>query len=278
MVYDVVFSCGQTMRSRWSNDTPAPAKYYNSNIGRFISLDPWSGDISDPQSLNKYTYVRNNPLKYIDPNGEETEIWIKHPINNEGKHFYNKDYGHTMIKIDDEVYDFISGNGDVINGPGKLQKQDISEKMKYYHQDDGAVFTVFKLKLDTEGKQEDRIAEHLEYWIQNQDELPNYRVLSNNCTDYIVEELLNEFANFDIKSSIDTPVELSNELFDSDKVSEISGGYELDNKFRKVSLSNDQKKSHGAVMKRIRGARNTVYSIYKRIKKGQSDRKRPENE
>ncbi len=47
------------------------ARYYDSGIGRFISLDPWFGDISDPQSLNKYAYVRNNPLKYVDPSGEE---------------------------------------------------------------------------------------------------------------------------------------------------------------------------------------------------------------
>ena len=45
------------------------ARYYNSHIGRFISIDPWSGDITDPQSLNKYAYVRNNPLKYTDPSG-----------------------------------------------------------------------------------------------------------------------------------------------------------------------------------------------------------------
>ena len=46
------------------------ARYYNSHIGRFISIDPWSGDITDPQSLNKYAYVRNNPLKYTDPSGK----------------------------------------------------------------------------------------------------------------------------------------------------------------------------------------------------------------
>jgi RHS repeat-associated protein len=46
------------------------ARYYDSGIGRFISIDPWSGDITDPQSLNKYAYVRNNPLKYVDPEGE----------------------------------------------------------------------------------------------------------------------------------------------------------------------------------------------------------------
>lgn len=46
------------------------ARYYDSAIGRFISIDPWSGDLSNPQTLNKYSYVTNNPLKYVDPSGE----------------------------------------------------------------------------------------------------------------------------------------------------------------------------------------------------------------
>jgi len=53
------------------------ARYYNSSIGRFISQDPvfiglGSGQIevlSDPQLLNSYSYARNNPLAYIDPDG-----------------------------------------------------------------------------------------------------------------------------------------------------------------------------------------------------------------
>ncbi|MBN2086711.1 RHS repeat-associated core domain-containing protein, partial [Candidatus Peregrinibacteria bacterium] len=53
------------------------ARYYNPDIGRFTSLDPWSGDIKDPQSLNKYSYVRNNPLKYVDPSGEIVEVAAK---------------------------------------------------------------------------------------------------------------------------------------------------------------------------------------------------------
>jgi hypothetical protein len=43
-----------------------------SSMGRFMSPDP-SGlmyaDPTNPQSLNLYSYVLNNPLKYLDPNG-----------------------------------------------------------------------------------------------------------------------------------------------------------------------------------------------------------------
>jgi RHS repeat-associated protein len=48
----------------------ANARYYDARIGRFVSLDPLEGDIMNPQSLNKYAYVMNNPMKYVDPSGE----------------------------------------------------------------------------------------------------------------------------------------------------------------------------------------------------------------
>jgi RHS repeat-associated protein len=45
------------------------ARYYNQRIGRFMSLDPMAGDIHDPQTLNRYAYVRNNPGNLTDPSG-----------------------------------------------------------------------------------------------------------------------------------------------------------------------------------------------------------------
>lgn len=42
---------------------------YKPELGRFISEDTYEGDISNPLSLNLYTYVHNNPLRYIDPTG-----------------------------------------------------------------------------------------------------------------------------------------------------------------------------------------------------------------
>ncbi len=45
------------------------ARYYSPSTGRFITKDTYEGEINNPLSLNLYTYVHNNPLKYIDPSG-----------------------------------------------------------------------------------------------------------------------------------------------------------------------------------------------------------------
>ncbi|MFH1947125.1 MAG: RHS repeat-associated core domain-containing protein [Candidatus Magasanikbacteria bacterium] len=51
------------------------ARYYNPTTGRFISRDPFLGRDGDVLSKNSYIYVKNNPLKYVDPTGEiEEEI------------------------------------------------------------------------------------------------------------------------------------------------------------------------------------------------------------
>lgn len=41
------------------------------STARFIQPDPIISDVYDPQDLNRYTYVRNNPYKYVDPSGNE---------------------------------------------------------------------------------------------------------------------------------------------------------------------------------------------------------------
>ncbi|MGH9874929.1 MAG: RHS repeat-associated core domain-containing protein [Pyrinomonadaceae bacterium] len=53
------------------------ARYYSSTQGRFASPDaPFEDQVADePQSLNLYSYVVNNPLRYIDPFG----LWRKTP-------------------------------------------------------------------------------------------------------------------------------------------------------------------------------------------------------
>ena len=65
------------MRDPESNLDYFSARYYNSNVGRFMSPDP-SGlafaNPANPQSLNLYSYALNNPLINIDPRGMEC-VW-----------------------------------------------------------------------------------------------------------------------------------------------------------------------------------------------------------
>jgi RHS repeat-associated protein len=54
------------------------ARYQGTGLARFLSTDP--GDDTDtevPLSWNKYTYVRDNPLKFLDPDGKATELHSK---------------------------------------------------------------------------------------------------------------------------------------------------------------------------------------------------------
>ena len=45
------------------------ARFYVPSIGRFASADTIIPDPANPQSLNRYTYVRNSPLNRVDPTG-----------------------------------------------------------------------------------------------------------------------------------------------------------------------------------------------------------------
>lgn len=44
-------------------------RYYDPELGRFISPDPFIGQPGDPQNHNRYSYVINNPVNGIDPSG-----------------------------------------------------------------------------------------------------------------------------------------------------------------------------------------------------------------
>jgi RHS repeat-associated protein len=50
----------------------ARARYYRSSHRRFTSADPYGGSYrrGNPQSLNRYAYVGNDPINWSDPSGE----------------------------------------------------------------------------------------------------------------------------------------------------------------------------------------------------------------
>lgn len=52
------------------------ARSYNATIARWISPDSIVGNGYDPQSLNKYGYVRNDPINLVDPDGMWPDLVI----------------------------------------------------------------------------------------------------------------------------------------------------------------------------------------------------------
>jgi RHS repeat-associated protein len=45
------------------------ARFTSTTTGRFLSADPITPGTMDPQGLNRYAYVRGNPVRFTDPSG-----------------------------------------------------------------------------------------------------------------------------------------------------------------------------------------------------------------
>src|SRR5262245_2463661 len=50
----------------------AKARYYDPAVGRFITQDSNTGDITDPPSLHRYAYAHNRPTAHVDPSGHQS--------------------------------------------------------------------------------------------------------------------------------------------------------------------------------------------------------------
>jgi RHS repeat-associated protein len=89
------------------------ARYYDPKIGRFTQIDPLalgesekplSNVLSNPQELNGYTYVINNPLKYTDPTGKFLFIATVNPSAELPNNFYGMIYEpQTLSDLEKQV-------------------------------------------------------------------------------------------------------------------------------------------------------------------------------
>ena len=81
------------------------ARYYSSELGRFFSVDPWQGDMTNPQSFNKYSYVMNNPVKYVDPTGEypvlseTTDLTDSSPLLKQAASYDHLSHRQALVKM-----------------------------------------------------------------------------------------------------------------------------------------------------------------------------------
>jgi RHS repeat-associated protein len=67
------------------------ARYYDAEVGRFLSVDPVGPSAGSPFSFNRFSYVNNNPIVNIDPDGTtctrsgSSESYECHVDSNDGK-------------------------------------------------------------------------------------------------------------------------------------------------------------------------------------------------
>jgi len=67
------------------------SRYYDPLLGRFIQADTIVPNPGNPQSLNRYAYTLNNPVRYVDPSGhyspQEIEKYLRDKYGDKW-HFY----------------------------------------------------------------------------------------------------------------------------------------------------------------------------------------------
>jgi RHS repeat-associated protein len=56
-------------------------RIYDYNLGRFLSVDPIISNPANPQSINPYSYIGNNPLSGTDPTGYEENFQEKERVS-----------------------------------------------------------------------------------------------------------------------------------------------------------------------------------------------------
>jgi len=82
-------------------------RFYDPTMGRFLSVDPMDVDPFDTGTLNRYSYARNNPHKYIDPDGRESlATWGLNSITP------TPSYNYTVSPQDQKFYDAVSATAE----------------------------------------------------------------------------------------------------------------------------------------------------------------------
>jgi len=80
------------------------SRYYDASLCRFISADTMGVRLINPQTMNRYSYVVNDPVNFIDPDGHEGESVFTNNNDWENMDSYDSLQYVLNVPIDDYSY------------------------------------------------------------------------------------------------------------------------------------------------------------------------------
>ncbi|QOJ29219.1 MAG: RHS repeat-associated core domain-containing protein [Ignavibacteriales bacterium] len=161
------------------------ARYYDSDLGRWMTVDPLADKYP---GWSPYNYVMGNPLNSYDPDGRDVIVLLAPKGANRA--------GHSAILIGNSKtgWTYISKNGTLEGEKDLYGKSDFT----YLVQEEGETFNQFLAEVEDRDRQDYEVG----YWmISDTDEdrkminaaLTNakelYKLLTNNCMDVVTKAL-----------------------------------------------------------------------------------------
>ena len=113
------------------------SRYYSSDLSIWLSVDPMAAKYA---SLSPYTYCTNNPVKLVDPNGEE--VWIP-GVDEKGNVTYTAEAGDNLGTFASQ-FDCRDVNGRYLDADGQYISERIFKNAKLSTTEDIKEGTVIK--------------------------------------------------------------------------------------------------------------------------------------
>lgn len=166
------------------------ARYYNPAIQHFTQADTLVADAYNPQTLNRYSYVQNNPIAYTDPSGNHG-LYVVDPNKasgegdsyayfQDGKGLWHRTYWGPI----DNSYlfkDFMTVHAFT---PAEYRDDLVPDfNLEKARKDLGKTATFFSYDTNTKEGQEigDKMLHASQIRMQSKDDGMQYNLLENNC-------------------------------------------------------------------------------------------------
>ncbi|MCK4667646.1 hypothetical protein KAU33_12900, partial [Candidatus Dependentiae bacterium] len=140
-------------RDKESNLDYFNARYLDTKLGRFMKADMVIGNIKNPQSLNRWVYCYNNPIKYVDPSGNVVRKH-QHTGGSGGMITSVNDTLETQSTSGNNSIDYSTPGGGINSKAGEAQKpkeENIKEELK--EQFFKSIEHLKKIGMDNQAKQ-----------------------------------------------------------------------------------------------------------------------------